>query len=86
MQDNFRFQTIINYHFKLKLFTNLMRKIEEKVMIILSSCTTLEKLAFYSFPDSEIQDQHTNISPRHVKKSLSKKEEQCQLSYQLNTQ
>ena len=55
-QDNFRFQAIINNCFKLKLFTNLIRNIEEKVMIILPSHATLEKLTLHSLPDSEIQD------------------------------
>ena len=70
VQNNYRFQDIIDYRFKLKLFTNLMKKIKEKVMIILHLCATLEKLALCSLPDSEIQDQYTNFGPRHIEKYI----------------
>ena len=56
VQDDLRFQDIIDHCFKLKSFTNLIRKIKEKAIIILPSYTTLEKLALHSLPDSEIQD------------------------------
>ena len=56
VQDNFRFQDIIDYHFKLKSFTNLIRKMEKEAMIILPLCTTIEKLSLRSLLDCEIQD------------------------------
>ena len=69
-KNDFRFQAIIDYGFKLKSFTNLMRKIKEKVMIILSLCTTLEKLVLSSLPGNKIQDQHINFGSRYIKKYI----------------
>ena len=55
-KDDFRFQAIIDYYFKLKSFTNLMRKIKEKAIIVLPLHTTLEKLILHSLLGSKIKD------------------------------
>ena len=69
-QDDFRFQAIIDHCFKLKLFTNLIKKIKEKAMIILALHATLEKLILYSLQGSKIQDQCIDFGSRHIEKHI----------------